>query len=81
MIKKWRNEFKVPKSYIQPLVEKMEEEERKKNTEMEAGGSSSKHVDVDEETHEQEDEGLGEEDEYEDHGLEEYEEEEPEDAS
>lgn len=60
------NGFKVPRYYVQPLMERVAEEERKKKSvEMEAGGSSSRHVNVDEEIHdevEDEDEALGEED-------------------
>ena len=60
------NGFKVPRYYVQPLMERVAEEERtKKSAEMEPGGSSSRHVNVDEEIHdevEDEDEALGEED-------------------
>jgi len=55
----WKNniEFKIADSYVEPLMEKVEEEEGKKgNTGRKAGGSSIRHMDVEKVMHDEEEE-------------------------
>ena len=50
-------EFKIADSYVEPLMEKVEEEEgKKRNFWRKAGGSSIRHMDVKEEMREEEEE-------------------------